>query len=369
MSDYLTFEEAAEFLSTPHSTLYRWLREGRVPGHKLGRRWRFLRVELEALRQGGPGVEERRGLEALAAWLGSRSETEKPMDPQPRVLAERLLWDASDAGATAIHLQPTGALHEVRHRTSAGLETLTTLSAEVFDALDREWIRRSRPVRGERKRRLFLERGEGAEVVRLQVRYRRVETFLGERITLRLLREDRMHTSIDRIAPLPADADALRRFCVASHGLVLISGRSGSGKTTTAYACLAEIAAKGGRVLFTLEDTIGTYLSGVDQLEVEMDDERAFRAAFEAVMDSDPDVVFVASTIAQPHREALWGLALSAAEAGHLVFVQVEADSVADAATRFISALDRPPGACLIGAVWQELVPAGDGRETRYEFM
>lgn len=132
-----------------------------------------------------------------------------------------------------------------------------------------------------------------------------METFAGARVTLGLLLDDRSRVSIDRIASNP---DAL-------------------------------------------------------------DDEPSFRAAFEGVMDSDPDVLFVASTLAQPHREALWGLCLSAAEAGHLVFVQLEADSGEDAATRFISALDRPPGDHLAGAVWQELVPHGQGRRARYEFL
>ena len=368
MDDYLTFEEAAEFLNTPHSTLYRWLREGKVPGRKLGRRWRFLRAELHALRSGG-SAEGDGGLAQVARWLRDRSSSEEPMDPHPANLAEALLWDAVDAGASAVHLHPVGTEHEVRHRTGEGLVTVGRLSADAFESLDGEWTRRSRPVRDETKRRLFLERGGPPDAVRLQVRYRRLETLAGDRVTLRLLKEDAGHTSIDRIAPAPEDAAALRRLCAHSHGLVLVSGRSGSGKTSTAYACLAELAAPGARVVFTLEESIGKYLPGVDQLEVALDDERAFRAAFDGVMDSDPDVLFVASAVAQPHREVLWGLALSAAEAGHLVFVQVEADSAEDAASRFIQALERPPGPALVGGVWQELVPHGRGRRARYEFL
>jgi len=365
-SDYLTLEEAAEFLSTPRSTLYRWLREGKLPGHKLGRRWRFLRSELEELRRGGARSPSA-GLEGLAARLAER--TEHPVEATPAALAEHLLWDAADAGASAVHVHPVGDAYEVRHRTSSGLEKVARLPADAFDALDREWSRRSRPVRSETKRRLFLERDADGRVGRLQVRYRRLETFGGERVTLRLLREDRERVSIDRIAPAPTDAEALRRLCGFRHGVVLMSGRSGSGKTTTAYACLMETATTGERVVFTLEESIGTFIPGVDQVEVALDDEAALRAAFEAVMDSDPDVLFVGSVIAQPHREVLWGLCLSAAEEGHLVFVQLDADSVEDAATRFISALDRPPGSALVGGVWQELVRDDGPVRARYEFL
>jgi excisionase family DNA binding protein len=365
MSDYLTLDEASEFLSTPRSTLYRWLREDKLPGHKLGRRWRFLRSELEEIRRGGAAAPT--GLDALAKVLSARRG--HPVPPTPASVAEHLLWDGADSGATAVHLIPTGTDYAVRYRTSDGLVPLAPLPAAAFDALDREWSRRSRPVRQEAKRRLFLERGEGEQATRLQVRYRRMETFAGARVTLGLLLDDRSRVSIDRIASNPDDAARLRTLCELNQGVVLVSGRSGSGKTTTAYACLVEAARGNDRVLFTLEESIGTFLPGIDQLEVALDDEPAFRAAFEGVMDSDPDVLFVASTLAQPHREALWGLCLSAAEAGHLVFVQLEADSVEDAATRFISALDRPPGDHLAGAVWQELVPHGQGRRARYEFL
>ena len=56
--EYMNFEQAAEFLNTPRSTLYRWLKEGRVPGHKIGRQWRFLRAELDAVRRAPDEDEE-----------------------------------------------------------------------------------------------------------------------------------------------------------------------------------------------------------------------------------------------------------------------------------------------------------------------
>ncbi len=345
MSDYLTLEEAAEFLGTSRTTLYRWLRTGKVPGHKLGRRWRFLRSELDELRRGAPTSEGR----------GATG-------------AEELIWDAADAGADAVHVLPVGEGFEVRRRTAEGLRTVAILSPEAFADLDREWSRRSRPVREAGKRRLFLAR-DGGGVRRLQVRYRRLETFAGERVTLRLLPEDPTRASIDRIAPRAEDASALRRLCALRRGVVLVSGRSGSGRTTTAYACLAEAAAAGSRVVFTLEEAVGTFLPGVDQVEVALDDERAVRAAFEAVMDSDPDVLFAASASTRAPREALWGLCLSAAETGHLVFVQLEAEGVEDAAGTFISALDRPPGDHLVGGVWQEVVRGDGPPRARFEFL
>ena len=78
MIDYLTFDEAAEYLNTPRSTLYRWLREGKAPGHKLGRQWRFLRSDLERfIRSSAEEAEERDELAALVDVLNARLETQR----------------------------------------------------------------------------------------------------------------------------------------------------------------------------------------------------------------------------------------------------------------------------------------------------
>ena len=339
MSDYLTLDEASEFLSTPKSTLYRWLREGRLTGHKMGRQWRFLTSELEAFRTGG------------AADDG--------------VAAAGVIWAAVTAGASAPHLVPDGARHALRHRTGDGLPTLRHLDPETFEALDRAWVARSRPIRDPSQRRLFVERdGE-----RVQVRYRKLETFSGDRVTLRFVRQSRMRLSIDGIAPDPADNAELRRWCAASHGLVIVSGRGGSGKTTTAYCCLNELARSGARTVFTIEDEVGVYLPGIDQLEVDLDDVATVRGAFSAVLDSDPDVLFVSSLVAQRHRATIFGLALDAAENGHLVFVQVDAASVDDAVAKVAGAVDRPLDPVLVGASWQRLERKdGGGRRARYDF-
>ncbi len=338
MSDYLTLDEASEFLSTPKSTLYRWLREGRLPGHKLGRQWRFLQAELEAFRTGGSG---------------------------DRTAAESVIWDAIDAGASALHVAPTGASHSLGYRLERGVEPIADLDPDRFEALDRAWTVASRPVRGEDKRRLFLERADE----RVQVRYRRLETFSGTRVTLRFVRESTMRLTIDGIAPEPADNAALRGWLQASHGLVLVSGRGGSGKTTTAYCCLNELASRAGCAVFTIEDEVGVFLPGVNQLEVDLDDAAQVREAFSAVRDSDPDVLFVSSMVAQRHRATIWGLALDAAESGHLVFVQLDAASADHAIEQVTEAVARPIGPLLVGASWQRLKrkPEG-GREAVYEF-
>ena len=68
-----------------------------------------------------------------------------------------------------------------------------------------------------------------------------------------------------------------------------------------------------------IEETVGALLPGVNQVEIDLDDASAYRSTFSAIFHSDPDVLFIASTFAQPHRSLLWSTAVNAAESGHLV--------------------------------------------------
>lgn len=375
MNEYMTFEEAVEFLNTPRSTLYRWLREEKVPGHKLGRQWRFLRSELEQFRSSGARVqEESRGLVELAKLLHHKNQKGVGMITEiknPSIVAEELIWDAVDSGATVIHLGPVGEEHEIRYRTSEGLLTLLQIPTASFVALDRHWISSSQKLRSESSRRMYLERERSGKVEGLQIRYQKLETFLGERLALRLIQEAKFPKSIDLIVNNKEDEATLRRWSQAKHGLFLIAGRSGSGKTTTAYCCLEEMAQAGDRILFTLENSVEVLLGGVNQVSVDLDDEVAFRKAFGDIFDADLDVLFLSSNFAQRHLKTLWGSALSAAESGHLVMVQLEADSAADALKKFSDAVDRPIEDYLLGAVWQELIEDKDTRKRKanYQFI
>jgi len=310
-------------------------------------------------------------LSDLAALLKTRGPTMiTPNQDSPLGLAQKLIWDAVDHGAQVIHLSPSEAGHEITYRSSGGLEPIIHLPNDGFDALDEAWKLASTQVSDVNRRRIFMTRGEAEGRERVHVKYQKVETLRGPRITLGLIKESVVPIDLARIAPDEADAATLERWSGRSHGLVLLAGRSGSGKTTTAYVCLKKLAAAGDKVIFTIEEEVGEYLHGVNQVEVNLDDERAYRDAFSAIFASDLDVLFISSTFAQRHRSTLWGTALSAAESGHLVFVQMEADSAKDALTKFQAAVDRPVDEHLVGAVWQELIAKETGgRKAAYDFL
>lgn len=378
MNDYINFEEACAMLNTPSSTLYRWLRAGKIPGHKLGRQWRFLRAELEAFIHASDSTSS--GLESLAQLLQDRALARRGLEltshdlgalGEVSELAESLIWDAVDSEASVIHLSPKAGSYQLKYRSARGLTQIHELTPSDVEQLDQRLTSISHPIRREGKRRLYLEREVDAGAERLHVRYQKIDTFTGERLTLRLVKESRIASDLDIIAPRPDDVATLRRWSHAPRGITLISGRSGSGKTTTAYCALQEIAQREDRVIFTIEDTIDVLLDGVNQVSVDLDDEGAYRRAFVDIFDSDIDVLFISSSFAQRHLSTLWGSALSAAEAGCLVLVQLEADSASDARDKFAQAVDRSMDEHLLGVVWQELKtdPESGQRSASYDFM
>ena len=372
MNDYMTFDEAAAFLHTPRSTLYRWLAEGRVPGHKLGRQWRFLRSELDRYIRSDDS--QTREIDELAAVLRGRLTPEDAMNADlqtPKLVTERLIWDAADEGAWVVHLGPKDDGYNIRYRSKAGLTTLHPISSGAFDALDHHLVAASQPLRRQAKRRLYLERAGKDGTERLQVRYQKLETFSGDRVTLRLVPEGRFPQEIDIITARDEDTERLRRWSHAKHGLILIAGRSGSGKTTTAYCLLNETAKAQDKVIFTMADSVEIFLANVNQVSVDLDDEKAYRQALVDIIDSDLDVLFIASNFAQRHLTTLWGSALSTAESGHLVMVQLEANSADDALAKFCAATDRPIDDHLVGVVWQELITdeTTGRRSANYQFI
>src|SRR5208283_4917821 len=102
MNETISFDKAVELLGTTRSTLYRWLHEGSIPAHKLGRQWRFSKEELIAFRDSGSKREKVQGqLRELGAFLRTRDPrakekrvmTETTKDT-PESIAEALIWDA-----------------------------------------------------------------------------------------------------------------------------------------------------------------------------------------------------------------------------------------------------------------------------------
>src|SRR5690606_28179797 len=174
----------------------------------------------------------------------------------------------------------------------------------------------------------------------------------GEKVVIRLLRGGAAAPSLDELGM--DDHTRARVDCMLAqpHGVLLVTGPTGSGKTTTLYGMLASLDRK-RRNIVTLEDPIEYRLQGVTQVQVHARAGLGFADALRAVLRQDPDVIMVGEL---RDRESA-GIALSAALTGHLVLATLHTNDAPTAATRLCE-LGVPPylvAGTLAGALAQRL--------------
>jgi general secretion pathway protein E len=195
------------------------------------------------------------------------------------------------------------------------------------------------------------------------VRVSLLPTAFGERIVLRLL--DRTAAAVD-LPALGLEAPlvtALSRLLGTSHGLVLVTGPTGSGKTTTLYAALGRLAVAERNVM-TIEDPIEYRLPGVSQMQVNPRIGLDFAGGLRSILRQDPDVVLVGEIRDRETGE----IALQAALTGHLVLATLHTNDAATAVTRLLDMRLEPflIASSLLGILAQRLVRrrclACDGR-------
>lgn len=367
-NDYIDFDQAVAFLRTTPSTLYKWLQSGKIPGHKLGRQWRFLREELEIHVSGvGSKINIQRDFQNLNQLLISRSKNkEKKVDLNTSSIPENVIWDAFDHGSRVIHIYPAKGKYEISYRTKAGMEKLSEIHEESFAAFDDSLSRISTAIDDGSARRLYLHREDGDP---LQVKYQKVETVTGSRLTLQIWQTEKDVLPLEKINS--GDKKALENFKIwlaRKSGILLVSGTNGSGKTTTIYSLMNEFK-KQGRVVFSIEDSTDLIIEGINQIEVKGRADTQFEKVFEKVYGSDPDVICLGLGSILGLEEQVFNAAFRAASAGHLVLIQMNQASCKEALDTFKKYVPYPVDQLVAGVSCQRLVEEGGKVKASYEFL
>ena len=269
-------------------------------------------------------------LAGLADDLPSAEDLLASDDEAPAIrLINGLIAEAARLKASDIHIEPfesalvvrmraDGQLQEM-HRLPPGVAPLLVSRIKVMARLD--IAERRLPQDG----RMDLALGGK----RLDVRVSTLPARGGERVVLRLL--DKENAGIDLAAlgmPAAIEAD-FRAALAAPNGLVLVTGPTGSGKTTTLYAGL-KLLNDGQRNILTVEDPVEYAVDGIGQTQVNPKVGLSFAAGLRAILRQDPDVVMVGEI-----RDAeTAGIAVQAALTGHLVLSSLHTNDAASAITR-----------------------------------
>lgn len=175
----------------------------------------------------------------------------------------------------------------------------------------------------------------------------------GEKICIRLLKPNATTGGLEKLGLPAEEVKRINKMIKSPHGIILVTGPTGSGKTTTLYSCLREINSP-ERNITTIEDPVEYPLAGVNQTQVSHKAGLSFALCLRAILRQDPDVVMVGEIRDEETLEA----AIHAALTGHLVFSTLHTNSTAKTVTRLIE-MGAPPylvSSAVIGILAQRLV-------------
>lgn len=288
---------------------------------------------------------------AAAAVVALKSEDG---DEAPTVrLFNNLLSVAISRGASDIHINPNKDSLEVKMRFDGVLRTYSTLDLRLAKMLaarikllsGMDITERRIPQDGR-----FTVSHKGKNI---DIRSASIPVQTGERIALRVFNQDSNVLHLDKTQLNGEHIRALRQVISKNHGLVLVSGPTGSGKTTTIYSMLNELRDSGQNIM-TIEDPVEMDLEGIVQTQVEEDLGFTFATGLKSLMRNDPDVILVGEI-----RDADTAqIAVRAAMTGHLVISTVHANNPIGAVKRLLNlSVDATLlSDCLLGVFSQRLV-------------
>lgn len=260
-------------------------------------------------------------------------ETDSAVDSSVSAFVDQILSEALRLQATDIHLEPYPNAIRLRYRVDGILETVPVPSDMRF--LHSAVVSRLKIMSGlniAEKRlpqdgRIAMKTGGEEYDLRVSI----VPTKHGEAAALRILGRQSLFLDLNQLGMEPGQEAVFQQLTELPQGLVLLTGPTGSGKTTTLYTALAQ-ANDEGRKIITFEDPIEYQLDGTVQIQVRDQIGLTFAAGLRSVLRHDPDVVLVGEIRDFETAE----IAVRAAQTGHLVFSTLHTNDSISAVTRLL---------------------------------
>ena len=337
---------------------------------------RVLGVPLRARRVGAGEFDElvsalynsaEAGAAALAGDLSQELDLSRLLEEIPKIedlldsqddapvirLINALFTQALRDGASDIHIEPFETRTVVRLRIDGTLRDLLEPARALHAAIvSRIKIMAQLDIAEKRLPQ------DGRITVRLagkpvDVRVSTIPTGHGERVMLRLLDKQAGRLDLSELGMDEATLAQMDALILEPHGIVLVTGPTGSGKTTTLYAALSRLDA-GSLNIMTVEDPIEYDLDGINQTQINSRIEMSFARALRAILRQDPDVVMIGEIRDLETAQ----IAVQASLTGHLVFATLHTNDAVSAVTRLVDMGVEPflLASSLIGVVAQRLV-------------
>ena len=257
-------------------------------------------------------------------------EISRMVDGSPIInLVNLAIMTAIRDGASDIHVEPTKHVTRIRYRIDGNLRELMAAPNSMHAAIasrikvigKMDIAERRLPQEG----RVHVV-AEGREI---DLRVSSMPTLLGEKIVLRILDKSNLNVALEKLGLAPDQLGRFRRIFSKPHGIVLVTGPTGSGKTTTLYSVL-ELLSSPEKNIVTIEDPVEYQLDGINQIQVSDAVHLTFARALRSILRQDPDVIMVGEI-----RDADTArVAIQAALTGHLVLSTLHTNNAPGAFVR-----------------------------------
>jgi len=293
---------------------------------------RAYRHKADGVNEALDAVSEDGDIGSLAAEIDDSEDVLDVSNKAPIIkLVNTILFQALKLRSSDVHFQPYPDRMQVRFRIDGILYDMDAVPKRVQDAIisrvkvmgKMDIAERRLPQDG----RATIRIGDGE----VDVRISSVPTSTGERIVMRLLDKTAKLYRLNEIGLEEKNLEMIREYLDYNHGIVLVTGPTGSGKTTTLYASMAEIDTTKKNIL-TIEDPVEYAIGGISQVQVNQKKGLTFASGLRSFLRQDPDVMMVGEIRDLETAE----VAIRAALTGHLVFSTVHTNDSASTITRMV---------------------------------
>lgn len=266
------------------------------------------------------------------AGLADLLESEAAANDAPIVrFVNAIIAQAVQDRASDIHIEPEEHHLRIRYRIDGVLHEIQKESKKIQPGVisrikimsDIDISERRKPQDG----RMTFGKGEDARDLRVAT----LPTVWGENIILRILDKVSVNHNIDSLGFLPQNRQIFERSIRKSSGMILVTGPTGSGKSTTLYATLGQVSTPSVNVI-TVEDPVEARIAGVNQIQVNPRAGLTFATALRSILRSDPDIVLVGEI---RDRETAQ-IAMEASLTGHLVLSTLHTNNAPSTVTRLV---------------------------------
>lgn len=281
------------------------------------------------------------------------SDIQDYVDAPSVQLADSLLKEAINEGASDIHIEPLEKIVRVRFRIDGVLKDHLQIDTSMYPSLLARYKIMANLDISERRipqdgKLSIMENNQNYDF-----RISTLPLIYGEKIVIRLYSNEDNSLSFDKLTSDPNEKKILRGMIEAPHGIILLTGPTGSGKTTTLYAFLKQLNKVGVNIV-TIEDPVENQIGGINQLQTNNKAGLTFASALRSILRQDPNIIMVGEI----RDEETAHIAVQAAITGHLVFSTLHTNDAVMTITRLIDMGIEPylVSDSLVGAIAQRLV-------------